>query len=87
VANLVADPVAVHLPTDVLQAVDDIAAAADRSTSWVILRALRLYLVSEGADILAIAGARREIAAGGGVNLDDVNAEVERLIGPNSQAA
>jgi predicted transcriptional regulator len=81
-------PIAVRLPPDVIRSVDDIAAASDRSRSWVILRALRLYLVSEGADIIAIAKAREASANGGGVDFDDVIGEIDRIIaGSGSKAA
>jgi predicted transcriptional regulator len=76
----VSDPIAVRLPNDVLGSVNEIAEASDRSRSWVILRALRLYLASEGADILAISRARASMADQGGIDIDEVIGEVERIV-------
>jgi predicted transcriptional regulator len=78
--RLSSDPIAVRLPADVLASIDAIAATSDRSRSWVILRALRLYLASEGSDILALSQARNSMAKNTGEEIDDVIADVERII-------
>ncbi len=79
------EPLALRLPLDVLEAVQKIAAASDRTRSWVIVRALKTYLAGEGADILAIAKGREQIAAGDTHDMDDVLREIEAIV--NSKAA
>jgi predicted transcriptional regulator len=86
-SQTVSDPVAVRLPADVLKDVNEISEAADRSRSWVILRALRLYLATEGADILAIARARNPASRNIDVDIDDVIADVERIVAGNGMKA
>ncbi|GGF85514.1 hypothetical protein GCM10007301_51750 [Azorhizobium oxalatiphilum] len=77
------DPIPVRLPRDVLADIEAIAKVSDRTRSWVMVRALRLYLAGEGADILAAAQGQEEMAAGKGHAMDDVLAEVEAIIRKN----
>jgi predicted transcriptional regulator len=51
------DPVALRMPSDVLEKVDQIATALDRKRSWVIVRALRRYLATEGQYLLDLSAA------------------------------
>lgn len=76
------DPITLRLPVDVLADVERIAAGAERSRSWVMVRALRHYLAtgSEGGDCLAILRGREEIAANGGHDFDDVMAELQAIV-------
>src|SRR5258708_7623012 len=46
------DPISLRLPVDTLAAIEQVAKATDRTRSWVIVRALRRYLLTEGAQIL-----------------------------------
>ncbi len=74
------DPIALRIPVDVLTDIEKIATASERTRSWVIVRALRLYLAGEGADCLAILRGREEAAAGSGHDADDVLAELESVV-------
>jgi predicted transcriptional regulator len=74
------EPIAVRLPDDVLHSINQIAEASDRSRSWIIVRALRLYLDNEGSQILGIARGRQSLAQKGGIDIDDVIANVEQLV-------
>ncbi|WP_306223646.1 CopG family ribbon-helix-helix protein [Bosea beijingensis] len=74
------DPIALRIPVDVLGDIEKIAAVSERTRSWVIVRALRLYLASEGADCLAIICGREEAAEGGGHDADDVLGELESIV-------
>lgn len=74
------DPVSMRLPIDVLEAVERVAKATDRNRSWIMVRALRRYLATEGADILAVIEGRAQVAAGKSHDMDDVLDEVERAI-------
>lgn len=74
------DPIPVRLPVDVLAEIEKIAAATDRSRSWVMVRAMKLYLANEGRQILDIVEAREEAAGGGGHDMDDVIAELDGII-------
>ncbi|MBC7585021.1 ribbon-helix-helix protein, CopG family [Tardiphaga sp. vice352] len=74
------DPISIRLPRDVLAAVEQVAKAADRSRSWVLVHALRRYLMTEGADILAVVEGRAQIANGDAHDMDDVLDDIERII-------
>ena len=74
------DPISIRLPRDVLAAVEQVAKASDRSRSWVLVRALRRYLMTEGADILAVVEGRAQIADGDAHDMDDVLDDSERII-------
>jgi predicted transcriptional regulator len=74
------DPISLRLPRDVLAAIEQVAQASDRSRSWVIVRALRRYMLTEGADILAVVEGRAQLADGDAHDMDDVLDEIERLI-------
>ena len=63
------DPITLRLPVDVLDAIERIGRASDRTRSWVMVRALRLYLAGEGADILAIAKGLEQIEREGAVQV------------------
>lgn len=77
-------PLTLRLPADVLGDIEKIAAASDRTRSWVIVRALRAYLAGEGSDILAIVKGREEIAAGDVHDMDDVIKEIEAIVNPKA---
>jgi predicted transcriptional regulator len=79
VSNLrnLSDPIALRVPTDILADIERIAQASERTRSWVIVRAMKAYLASEGADILAVAKGREEIAQGLSHDLDNVLDELE----------
>ena len=74
------DPISMRLPVDVLEAIERVAKATDRKRSWVMVRAFRRYLATEGADILAVVEGRAQIAAGQSHDMDDVMDEVDRII-------
>jgi predicted transcriptional regulator len=73
------DPITLRLPVEVLRDIETIAAASDRTRSWVMVRALRHYLAGEGADVLAAVAGRREIAEGRSHDFGDVVAEIEAI--------
>jgi predicted transcriptional regulator len=74
------DPITLRLPLDVLQEVEEIAALCDRSRSWIMVRALKTYLATEGQEIRAIHAAKAEIEDGQYFELDDVLAEADAII-------
>ncbi len=41
------DPITLRIPQDILAEVEQIAKATERSRSWVIVRALKYYLMAE----------------------------------------
>jgi len=73
------DPIALRLPTEVLREIEVIAEVTDRTRSWVMVRAVKLYLASEGRDILAAVEGRRQIAAGRSHDMDDVLGEIDAI--------
>ncbi|WP_152016488.1 MULTISPECIES: CopG family transcriptional regulator [unclassified Bosea (in: a-proteobacteria)] len=74
------DPITLRLPADVLRDIEQVGQALDRTRSWVMVRALKLYLASEGRDVLAIIEGRRQIAAGQSHDMDDVLREIEAIV-------
>jgi predicted transcriptional regulator len=76
------DPIALRIPKDVLQDIEKIAAISERSRSWVIVRALKAYLATEGRDILSVAEGQQQIAAGQVYDFDEV---IDELDGDDSK--
>lgn len=74
------DPIALRIPIDVLAHIEAIAEATERTRSWVIVRALKTYLMNEGADVLAAVRGREQIADGEYEDMDDVIADMDRII-------
>lgn len=74
------DPITLRMPVDVLADIEAIAEATERSRSWIIVRALRTYLMNEGADVLAAIKGREQIANGEHSDIDDVIADIDRII-------
>jgi predicted transcriptional regulator len=74
------DPIAIRVPMDVLADIERVAAGIDRTRSWVMVRALRLYLASEGEEVLSLLRAREQHAADGGHDADDVMKELDAIV-------
>ena len=72
------DPIAIRIPLEVLAQIEAVAAATERTRSWVMVRALRYYLGAEGAEILAAIEGRRQIAEDV-YDMDDVIAELDAI--------
>lgn len=70
------DPITLRLPVDILQDIERIAETADRSRSWVIVRALKYYLMAEGSDVLQIRKGEEQIARGEFVDAEELFAEL-----------
>ena len=80
------EPISLRLPANVLADIEKIAAASERTRSWIIVRALRRYLATEGAEILDAIEGRAQITGGQGHDIDDVIGEIERIIRPGKAA-
>lgn len=78
------DPITLRLPVDVLEAIERIAKTSDRSRSWVMVRAMRLYLVGEGAEILNVTDGMAQLDNGESEDMDDVIAQVEQIVRGNA---
>ena len=76
---VLSDPIAIRVPVDILADIEKIAETTERSRSWVIVRALKYYLLNEGADVLEIRLGLEDIAAGRTVDADEFLAELDRL--------
>lgn len=74
------DPIRLRLPVNILADIEKIAATSDRTLSWVMLRAMRLYLAGEGAEILNVAAGLEQLDHGLSEDMDDVIAGIERSI-------
>jgi predicted transcriptional regulator len=78
--TVMSESVTFRIPADVLSNIDVIAEATERSRSYIIVRALRTYLLYEGSDILAALKGREQTAAGESEDMDDVLTEMDRII-------
>jgi predicted transcriptional regulator len=67
-------------PPDLAAALDRIAAILERDRSWVMLRALRQYLVGEGREILEDAAAIAALDKGESIPFEDVLRELNEVI-------
>jgi len=76
---VLSDPIALRLPVDVLKDIETIAATSERSRSWVMVRAMRYYLLNEGADILEVSQGLQDVKDGKVHDLDTVLSELDRL--------
>lgn len=74
------DPISLRLPVDVLAGMERVADASERTRSWVMVRAMRLYLASEGEEILRLAKGRRQARNGEVEDMDDVIADIEKIV-------
>nr|WP_316651183.1 CopG family transcriptional regulator [uncultured Gellertiella sp.] len=72
-------PLTLVIPSDILVDIEAIAAICVRSRSWVIIRALKTYIASEGREIKSIAHSAQEIDMGMAIDLDEVISQVERI--------
>ncbi len=74
---VLSDPIALRLPEDMLKQIETIAAATERTRSWVIVRALKYYLAAEGKDILEILEGEEQVRRGEVMDMDDLLKELE----------
>jgi predicted transcriptional regulator len=80
------DPITIRIPVDVLQDIERIADAIDRTRSWVMVRALKLYLAGEGEEVLSLLGAREQTALDGVHDADEVLRELAAIVGGTKAA-
>jgi len=78
------DPIALRVPVDLLSDIEKIAGAADRTRSWVMVRAMKLYLAGEGAQILKVAEGLQQLDNGEAEDMDDVIADIEQIVRGNA---
>jgi predicted transcriptional regulator len=74
------ESVTLRVPSEIVASIESIAAATDRSRSYIIVRALKTYLLNEGADVLAAVRGRDQIASGEYEDLDDVIADMDKIL-------
>ena len=60
--------------------IEAVARICGRTRSWVMVRAMKAYLASEGRDILDLDAARRAAAEEGATELDDLLTKMERIL-------
>jgi len=76
--------ISIRTPLDMIDAFDKIATALDRDRSWVMLRAFRRYLDSEGGDVLREAEAIEALDRGEGIPFDKVMQELSAVVARGS---
>lgn len=72
--------VSLRVPNDLLAAFDRLAEALDRDRTWVMLRAMRSFVESEGAAILDEAEGVEELNRGEGVDFEDLLVEARAML-------
>jgi predicted transcriptional regulator len=72
--------ITLRLPTEIVERFGKLAVALDRSRSWVMLRALRQYLETEGAEITEDLESLAQLDRGEGEPLETLIAEVRHSI-------
>jgi predicted transcriptional regulator len=73
--------VSLRVPSDLIEAFDQLAVALDRPRSWVMVRALRQYLdEGEGAEIAEDAESLAELDRGEAVPFEDSLRRVREII-------
>jgi predicted transcriptional regulator len=78
--------VSLRVPHDLIEALDRIAAALERPRSWVMLRALRLYLDDEGAEVLEDAESIAELDRGEIITSEEVERKLDTIMAEAEQA-
>ncbi len=73
------ESVTLRVPLDILASIRNIAESTGRSRDSIIVRALSIYLLNEGADVLAAIRGRAQIAAGEYEYMDDLTADVDAI--------
>ena len=73
-------PVSLRVPADLIETLDKIAVALERSRSWVMLRALRQYVADEGQEVLDVQEGIAEAERGEMIPIEDVLAEMDEII-------
>ncbi len=73
---VLSDPITLRVPLDILEDIEKIAEASERSRSWVIVRALKYYLMAEGNDVLQILKGEEQIANGESMDAEEFFAEL-----------
>jgi predicted transcriptional regulator len=85
--GLTSIPVSVRIPTDMIEALDKVAAGMERSRSWVILDALREYLADEGQEVLDVLEGLAEADRGDVYDAEEVLEAMRRKIVDAERAA
>jgi predicted transcriptional regulator len=76
----ISESVTLRIPSDIVSDIETIAEATERSRSYIIVRALRTYLMNEGSGILAAIRGRDQILNGEHEDMDDVLADIDRIV-------
>ncbi len=72
--------ISLRVPTELVEAFDTIAKGMERDRSWVMLRALKQYLETEGADLMRELEGMAAADRGEMFDFDEVMAEAEEII-------
>jgi predicted transcriptional regulator len=73
-------PISVRLPPELLEKLDKIAAALERSRSWVLLHAFKEYLKGEGDEVLEVQEGIEQLDRGESVSSEQLFAEMDEII-------
>jgi predicted transcriptional regulator len=74
----------VLVPASLLREIESIALGAGQTSDAVVRRALEVYMGGEGRDLLAVIDGRRQLDEGLHEDLDDVIADIDRIVAGNA---
>lgn len=74
-----ADMISVKIPKEMAVSLDMVAAGLEIGRDALITKLLRAYLTTEGAEVLDILEAQREVANGLAVDFDEVLAQADAI--------
>ena len=78
------DPLTLRLPNDVLAEIEEVARISGRTRSWIMVRAMKAYLASEGREIRDLDAARQAVAREGATGIEDLLADMDRNLPDNA---
>lgn len=74
------ESITIRVPADLLEKIDIISEATERSRIFLIVRALRTSMMNEGKDLMNLIIGKRQLARGESESIDDLIADMERII-------
>jgi predicted transcriptional regulator len=78
--------VSLRVPNDLIEAFDKLAAALERSRSWVMVRALRQYLEEEGREIKEDSESLAELDRGESAPFEESLRRIREIIAEKERA-
>lgn len=79
-SNSEMETISIRVPADLLEQIDIIATETERSRNFLIVRALRTFMMNEGKDLMNHIIGKEQLARGERCTADEVIELMERII-------